>query len=51
MGSDVEERDPRFRDCIEVINAVLDHCPIAPVACFERTYELNLFAAVGRNAP
>src|SRR5258707_5802388 len=34
MGRDVEERDPGFRSRIEVINAVLDCCPIAPVTCF-----------------
>jgi hypothetical protein len=51
MGGDVEESDPGFRGRIEVINAVLDNGPIAPVTCFQRTYELNLFAAVGRNAP
>src|SRR5229473_1361113 len=34
MGRDVEESDPGFRSRIEVINAVLDHCPIAPVTCF-----------------
>jgi hypothetical protein len=34
MGGDVEESDPGFRGRIEVINAVLDDCPIPPVACF-----------------
>ena len=51
MGSEVEESNPGFRGRIEVINAVFEHYPIAPVSCFQRAYDLNLFAAVNRNAP
>src|SRR5260370_37110010 len=34
MGRDIEESDLGFRSRIEVINTVLDYCPIPPVTCF-----------------
>src|SRR5258708_37284588 len=51
MGRSVEESDPRLCRRFEVINAVVDHGPIAIVTCFQRAYEFDLFAAVSRNAP
>src|SRR6516225_12360869 len=50
-GSNVEVIDPRFRRHIEVINAVVDHGPIAPITWFQSAYELGLFATASRNAP
>ena len=38
----VEENDPGFGCCVDVIKAVFDHCPIASVTCFWRAYDFDL---------
>ena len=51
MGRKVEESDSGFRRRIEIINPIVHHRPIAPVACFQRAYDRDLFAAIRRLAP
>ena len=51
MSGDVVESDAGFRGGVEEINAVLDYRPITPETRFQRTDELNLFAAISWNAP
>src|SRR5258706_12968978 len=50
-GIEVQKDDPIFRCRIKVVDTVLDQRPISPEACFQRADNLDLFAAVSRDAP
>ena len=51
MGCGVEEIDAGFGGRVQVIDAVINDCPIAPVTCLERADDLDFVAAAGGNAP